>query len=947
MKKLFLLLIAYGCNKATFSQSYWQQQVNYRIDVTLNDGNNTLDGFEKLEYTNNSPDTLRFIWFHLWPNAYRNDKTAFSEQLLINGRTDFYFSNREQRGYMNRLDFKVNGSTAAMEDHPLYIDVIKLVLPQPLPPGEHITITTPFHVQVPENFSRGGHTGDSYQITQWYPKPAVYDQKGWHPIPYLDQGEFYSEFGNYNVSITVPGNYVVAATGELQEKEEKHWLDARSEFTWEPIVHRETVKRGSARYVKKTIQLYPASDKTTKTLHFQQNKVHDFAWFADKRFIVQHDTLRLPSGRTIDVYAYYLPGEQETWKSGVPFIKSAVLYRSGLIGEYPYNTVSAVEAKMGFNGGMEYPTITSISPVSSAAELESTIEHEVGHNWLYGILATNERIYPWMDEGMNTYYDNRYNAWKGVHENENAGKFLRQRIPPSFEHLLLASQVAERKDQPINTPSEYFTENNYALVAYEKAGEWMKQLEEYIGQPLFDSCMHVYFTQWGFRHPYPQDFKKVITDVSGKPTDSIFALLDTKGSLAPPVKKQLKPVALFSLANTDKYSYISVLPIPGYNQYDKLMLGVLVHNYSLPLPRLRFLAAPLYATGSNTLNYLARISYNWSPKSNTCKTEAGISVSRFSDDAYQPPGKDKIILAFRKYAPFVRLTFNNSNPLSEITRYIQFKTFFINEEGLNFKTVITGTDTSNVVGKTATNRYLNQLKLVIDNRRVLYPYRGELQVEQSDGFVRAAFTGNYYFNYSNQQGGLNLRLFAGKFFYTGSKTFLSQFETDRYHLNLTGANGYEDYTYSNYFLGRNKFDGAASQQIMARDGFFKVRTDLLSSKVGKTDNWLSAVNLTTDIPRKLNPLSLIGIPVKIFADIGTYAEAWQANAPSSRFLYDAGFQVSVLQEAINVYFPILYSTVYSDYFKSTLGKNHFWKTVSFSIDIQRLSPRKISKSLDF
>jgi len=165
---------------------------------------------------------------------------------------------------------------------------------------------------------------------------------------------------------------------------------------------------------------------------------------------------------------------------------------------------------------------------------------------------------------------------------------------------------------------------------------------------------------------------------------------------------------------------------------------------------------------------------------------------------------------------------------------------------------------------------------------------------------------------------------------------------------LTGANGYEDYTYSNYFAGRNKFDGAASQQIMERDGFFKVRTDLLSSKTGKTDNWLSAVNFTSDIPSKINPLSLlpVKIPLKVFVDIGTYADAWKANAATTRFLYDAGLQLSLLKETVNIYFPILYSSVYSDYFKSTLGKNHFWKTVSFSIDIQRFSLKKISKTLD-
>ncbi|HSC37622.1 MAG TPA: M1 family aminopeptidase, partial [Chitinophagaceae bacterium] len=585
---------------------------------------------------------------------------------------------------------------------------------------------------------------------------------------------------------------------------------------------------------------------------------------------------------------------------------------------------------------------------SSPSELESTIEHEVGHNWLYGILATNERVYPWMDEGMNTYYDNRYKTWNNTTARPAPTNTFTKKIPDNLEDVLLASLMALHKDQPVNTPSEYFTENNYGLIAYTKAGNWMKLLEQYLGQPLFDSCMHAYFIQWGFKHPYPEDFKKLVTDISGKSTDSIFSLLDKTGSLIPPVKKQVKPTAFFNFANTDKYSYINILPALGYNQYDKLMIGAIFHNYSYPPAKLHFLAIPLYATGSSSFNYLGRIGYTWYPASRRFKTEVGISAARFSSDAYQPPAGDKITLGFRKYVPFARVTFNSANPLSKITRYLQFKTYFINEEGLNFKQVITGTDTSSQVFKTSSSRYLNQLKFVVDNQRVLYPYRGELQVEQADDFVRAAFTGNYFFNYSDRQGGLNLRLFAGKFFYTGAKTFIKQFETDRYHLNLTGANGYEDYTYSNYFAGRNKFDGAASQQIMERDGFFKVRTDLLSSKVGKTDNWLSAVNFTSDIPSKINPLSLlpVKIPLKVFADIGTYAEAWKANATTTRFLYDAGLQLSLLKETVNIYFPILYSSVYKDYFKSTLGKNHFWKTVSFSIDIQRISLKKISKTLD-
>ena len=201
----------------------------------------------------------------------------------------------------------------------------------------------------------------------------------------------------------------------------------------------------------------------------------------------------------------------------------------------------------------------------------------------------------------------------------------------------------------------------------------------------------------------------------------------------------------------------------------------------------------------------------------------------------------------------------------------------------------------------------------------MYPYRGELKIEQGKDFIRAAFTGNYFFNYA-KEGGLNVSFFAGKFFYTGSKTFTKQFETDRYHLNMTGPNGYEDYTYSDYFIGRNKFEGTASQQIMVRDGGFKVRTELLADKIGKTDDWLMAVNFSTTIPSNINPLNVLPfkIPLKIFADIGTYAEAWEKNSTEDRFLFDAGLHIPLFKETINIYIPLFYSNVYKDYIKSTL-----------------------------
>ena len=275
---LFIIITLALCREAT--SQYWQQEVNYRIDVTLDDKLHSITGFEKIEYINNSPDTLKFIWFHLWPNAYKNDKTAFSDQLLENGKTNFYFSGKDEKGYINRLDFKVNNTTAQTEDHPQHIDIIRVILPEPLAPGQRVTITTPFHVKLPFNYSRSGHDGDSYQLTQWYPKPAVYDKSGWHPMPYLDQGEFYSEFGSFDVHITVPKNYVVAATGELQNENEKEWLASRASFTWTPTTRKVKNAGGG---LKSVTQSSPESSNETKTIQFKQSRVHDFAWFADKR----------------------------------------------------------------------------------------------------------------------------------------------------------------------------------------------------------------------------------------------------------------------------------------------------------------------------------------------------------------------------------------------------------------------------------------------------------------------------------------------------------------------------------------------------------------------------------------------------------------------------------------------------------------------------------------
>jgi len=936
----FCLVIGY-CQSFGTAQGYWQQQVNYTIDVTLHDKDNSLVAFEKIEYINNSPDTLRFIWFHIWPNAYKNDKTAFSDQLLVNGNTKFYFSGKEQKGYINQLDFRVDNTTCSIEDHPQYIDVIKVVLPEPLSPGQKIILTTPFHEQLPYNFSRGGHDGESYQLTQWYPKPAVYDKKGWHPMPYLDQGEFYSEFGNFDVQITVPENYVVAATGQLQNEEEKQWLTGRSHFSWEPIKNKIKSKAGS---VKTITQKFPTSSAKTKTLSYIQNNIHDFAWFADKRFIVNHDSCQLSSGKIIDVYAYYTPQQKETWRNSLLYAKRAIQFYSAEIGEYPYNTVSVVQGPESSGGGMEYPTITVISPTSSNKELDVTVAHEIGHNWFYGALATNERDHPWMDEGINNFYEDRYTEkyYKGV---------------STEERTLFETFAGEKVDQPIETPSQNFSEINYSLVAYTKTAEWMRWMQSQMGRESFDKAMQAYFHDWQFKHPQPADFRSEMQQGTAKDLDSVFAILSSKGNL-PSLQRNgtklsfiLEPKYFQHFFNNHYQNLITVSPVIGVNSYDKLMAGLFITNFKLPFNKFKFFAAPLYAFGSKRFTGIGKLSYTFYPNKTFRAIDLFLNGSTFTQDEYEDSSGKKTYLGFRKIVPGIRFTFKAKDPRSHLQKFIQWKTFVISEDGLSFSkdTLISPPAVVTHVTKTKNSNYINQLLFVIENSRVLYPYFGQLKLEQAPDFIRAAFTSNYFFNYP-KNGGLNVRFFAGKFFYTTSKTITTEFSTERYHLNLTGANGYEDYTYSNYFIGRNKFDGFASQQIMMRDGGFKIRSDLLADPIGKTDDWLIASNFTSSIPSSINPLSLlpVSIPLKVFFEIGTYADAWKKDAEGDHFLFDGGLQLSLLKNTVNIYIPLIYSTVYKNYIQSTLEKkDRFWKRISFSIDIANFNLRTIDKYFSF
>ena len=520
------VLAAFFIFSITFirAEIYFQQDVDYDIEVTLNDTDKTLTAYEIINYKNNSPDTLEFIWFHLWPNAYKNDSSALAKQFFRLGSTRFLNTKETNRGYIDSLDFSVDGVKAEWQFHSEYIDVAKIFLPEPLFPGAQIKIETPFFVKLPRVISRLGHMGKHFEITQWYPKPAVYDKNGWHAMPYLNMGEFYSEYGTFDVKITLPENYRLMATGDMVNgQKELSWLDSLA-IVGDSLKNlsknelEEHFKKidGKKEKLKKATEKDSLKVYKNKTIHFRQKDVHDFAWFADPNWIVQKGELSLPSSnRKVTLWSMYLPENAWTWRKSLEYLHDSGQWFSKSYGEYPYNHITAVDGNMSAGGGMEYPNITVISRSDTEDLLEYVIMHEVGHNWFYGILGTNERDHAWMDEGLTEFSGIRY--WEEKYDKRN-GRFIFSELLQDkigigknvdmsyYQYSGYCSGATSQDAQPLNISSnENYFYRNYGKN-YSKVSVMMRYLQHYLGEEKLDIIMQDYYESWKFKHPGPKDF---------------------------------------------------------------------------------------------------------------------------------------------------------------------------------------------------------------------------------------------------------------------------------------------------------------------------------------------------------------------------------------------------------------------------------------------------------
>lgn len=477
----FTLLFAFTAIFSQNNTSYWQQHVDYKMEVDFDDKNYQYDGEQQLVYTNNSPDTLQRVFYHMYFNAFQPNSEMDIRSRTIqdpDGRVKDRISklNDDEIGYMRAKSLKQDGKKL---NHKLVGTVLEVELNQPVLPGESTTFEMEFEGQVPVQIRRSGRNnaeGIELSMTQWYPKMAEYDFEGWHADPYIAR-EFHGVWGDFDVKIKINKDFILGGTGYIQNPNEVGY-GYEDEGT--------KVKRKGKKL----------------TWHFKAPNVHDFTWAADKEYI--HDKVTGTDGTVL--HFLYKDNEEikENWKNLQSKTSDLLDFFNEHIGHYPYDQYSVIQ---GGDGGMEYAMCTLITGEREFGSLVGVTAHEMAHAWFQHILATDEAQHEWMDEGFTTYISS-------LAMNEVMDQNKENPLEGTYRgYVSLANSGYE---QPQSTHADRYEFNQaYGISAYSKGAVFLGQLGYLIGEDNLKKTLNRYFDDWKFKHPTPNDFIRVAEKVSG------------------------------------------------------------------------------------------------------------------------------------------------------------------------------------------------------------------------------------------------------------------------------------------------------------------------------------------------------------------------------------------------------------------------------------------------
>jgi len=486
---------------------YFQQRVDYEMDVFLDVKTHLLKGKQIAIYQNNSPDTLKEIYYHLYLNAFKpGSSMQVRGDVIRNGLGDRIRAMKpEEYGWTDVKNLKADGEDIEFE---IFDTILKAKLKKPLPPGQSVKLEMEFESQIPKQTRRNGRNnreGIDYSMAQWYPKICEYDFEGWHANQYIER-EFYGVWGNFDVRITLSSDYLVGATGEIQNPDEV--LCGYELGAVDTVIFPNQWKRN----IKDDL----------KTWHFKAENVHDFAWVADRDYIHEITWLKLDND-TVIIHLLYQPDVYNLWRETGKFTREIIKLYSDWFYKYPYKTFTVAQAG---DGGMEYPTLIMITGRRNRTSMLSILAHEIGHNWFYGLIGNNESKEAWIDEGGASFVTPRvFKKFFGERWNDFTGIYSLL-IPPSdvyggYKNYIRFSNLGY--EEPVLLHSDFFREPiTYTNAVYGKGASVFEMLEYVVGDSTFDKIMKEFFNQWAFKHPTTKDFERVAEKVSGMELDWFF-----------------------------------------------------------------------------------------------------------------------------------------------------------------------------------------------------------------------------------------------------------------------------------------------------------------------------------------------------------------------------------------------------------------------------------------
>ena len=479
IKNILFLISFFVMAPILFSQ-YWQQKADYEMEIELDVSSAQFNGKQRILYTNNSPETLNKVFYHLYFNAFRPGSEMAERQkssLDVNRRFKVIIDSIGPKSYgkIQVKNLKQNGILL----NPFFSEtILEVPLANPILPGESAVLDLEFSGQVPDLIRRSGKNsseGVAFSMAQWYPKLAEYDIDGWNASPYLGR-EFHGVWGNFDVKITLDKNFTVAASGYLQNPED--------------------IGKGYKK-IKRS-----KSKKGKLTWHFIAPNVHDFTWAADKDYI--HDIYPGPNNVKLHFFYKNNPSIIDNWKKLQPLTAELMEYFNSSIGDYPYKQYSVVQ---GGDGGMEYAMLTLITGERKFGSLVGVTAHELAHSWFQNILATNEMKHEWMDEGFTTYISTIATD-KVLKENKI--------FPLRNAYLGYYNLALSGIEQPQQTNANRYAYNYaYESSAYNKGAVFLSQLGYIIGKENLNNSLKIYFEEFKFKHPTPRDFIRIAERVSG------------------------------------------------------------------------------------------------------------------------------------------------------------------------------------------------------------------------------------------------------------------------------------------------------------------------------------------------------------------------------------------------------------------------------------------------